>query len=178
MHSFGLLKFLFHDNVKRECCEMLVSSKTSPNLILNGNMKEISKKKISRYVVIKHLNTYQNWNWVVMRREVKPPPPLFYQLVHVRTFNDDISVFVCYIFFTVVRHYLVPGVEKSWCPLLKDPVTDELDDPHGHVEDADHLPQRHPTFWEQLLTLQIAVLESHQNLISVRPPGFLDGLRR
>jgi hypothetical protein len=70
----------------------------------------------------------------------------------------------------LARHYLVPGVQKSWCPLLKDPVTDELDDPHGHVEHADHLPQRHPTFWEQLLTLLKVVLESHKNFISVRPP--------
>jgi hypothetical protein len=38
--------------IKLECCEMLGSSKISTNLILNVNMKEITKKEISGYVVI------------------------------------------------------------------------------------------------------------------------------
>jgi hypothetical protein len=41
--------------------------------------------------LIKHLNTNQEWNWVVVRREVEPTPAPHapaYQLVHVNTFNQ------------------------------------------------------------------------------------------
>jgi hypothetical protein len=44
-----------------------------------------------------------------------------------------------------ITGYLVPGIEKCGGTFLKDPVANELEYPHRHMEADQHLPQGHAT---------------------------------